>query len=631
MTSANKALAIQGFHIKDNIVVACNGLGFKNLLQAGKQWLETHVNLVNSLNVFPVPDGDTGTNMVLTMHSAIEKMAEAPGHDVAAIANAAAYGALMGGRGNSGVILSQFLQGLAGRLAGQATFTAQDFAAATQLGVEQAYKSVVEPVEGTILTVARAAAEAARQSAETNSDLVMVLTHVVQAAKAAQASTPELLPVLKEAGVTDSGGQGLVYILEGALRFMNNQPLDVDPLGQTAIRSPGIPILHNPQSTIHNPQSAIRSPGIPFRNPQSAFRNCMPENEEAYGYDVQFLIQDDHLNVAEIRAYIDRVGWSTLVVGDEHLVKVHVHTSDPGLPISYGASQGIIRDVVVENMDEQAKEFLPVPSREGLGRPEPVPPRGGLGGPVPPSGGLGGPEPVPSREGPGRPEPVPPSGGLGGPVPPSGIVSVVAGQGLARIFQSLGVSQVLPAMNPSPQELLDAVNRINADNVLILPNNDNVILAAQQAETLSEKRVKLVPTKTIPQGIAALLSFNYQVDLETNARRMLDAARQVQTVEITQAVRNSTFNGFNIKVGEVIGLFDNELISVGQDGHGVVLDILTKLEIDTYEIITIYFGQDSSPGQAEALARKINTLYPEIEIETHYGGQPHYHYIISLE
>ncbi len=551
--------ALQGFSVQDGIVFACNGPGFKNMLWAGKQWLEAHINVVNGLNVFPVPDGDTGTNMCLTMQSALEEIEQSGDHAVGVIAAAAAHGALMGARGNSGVILSEFLQGLALGLKGKESFTVEDFADAAGLGVERAYQSVVNPVEGTILTVARAAAEAARQSVETTQDLIVLLSNMVEAATIAQANTPELLPVLKEAGVTDSGGQGLLYILEGGLRLVNNEPVDLDPAGEI------IPTL---QSTL----------GV---------------EDADYGYDVQFLIQGEGLNVEEIRAHIDTIGESTVVVGDERTVKVHVHIDNPGLPLSYGAGLGLIKDVAVENMGQQAKAFVfeyAVPS---------------------PHAKL-----------------------AGGEVAAIATVSVVPGRGLNDIFQSLGIDQVVAGgqtMNPSARELLNIVEQIKVDDVLILPNNSNIILTARQVQKLSKKRVEVVPTKTIPQGIAALLSFNAKTDLKANARRMFDAAKQVFTIEVTEAVRRSTPNGFHIEVGDIIGFLDNELVGVGQCYNEVALDILSRMETDALEIITVYFGRDSSLGQAKALAAKVNRLYPEIEVEIYEGGQPHYHYIISLE
>jgi DAK2 domain fusion protein YloV len=558
-----QALSEQGFEVKDNAIVACNGTGLKHLLEAGQQWLEVHINVVNSLNVFPVPDGDTGTNMVLTMRSVLKQIDDAANHEAGTIAGAAAHGALMGARGNSGVILSQFLQGLANSLAGQTAFTAQDFGRAALSGAMQAYQSVVEPVEGTILTVARVAAEAAHCRAQTDEDLLALFTDMVEQAKIAQANTPELLPVLKEAGVTDSGGQGLVYILEGGLRFLKCEPINLDPTGETM--------------------------------PQQRLNMDVPD-EDDYGYDVQFLIQGDHLDLAAIRAEIDRLGWSTLVVGEDNLVKVHVHTTDPGRPISCGAKYGIISDVVVENMEEQAKAF-----RDSS--------------PVDSSAFLAGPD-------------------RAGEVTDIATVAVVPGTGFARIFQSLGISYVLSggqSMNPSTQELLEAINQVQANKVLILPNNSNIILAAQQAENLCDKQVKVIPTKSLPQGVAALLSFNYQADLETNAQRMLASAQQITTIEVTRAVRQTSYNGFKVTPGDMIGLVNDELMSVGASDHQVVLDLLTKVELDLYEIVTLYFGREISADQAGMLADRIKSRYPDLEVEVHNGGQPHYHYIISLE
>jgi hypothetical protein len=561
-------LVAQGLEIREGIIWACNGLGLKKFFQAGQQWLEAHMHVVNSLNVFPVPDGDTGTNMVLTMRSALAEVETVADDSVGTISAAIAHGALMGARGNSGVILSQFLQGLATSLAGQAIFTAVDLACAARQGVEIAYQSVVNPVEGTILTVARAAADAAQQSAQTNQDLGILLADMVEAAKIAEASTPQLLPILHEAGVTDSGGQGLVYILEGGLRFLRGEPIEADSASAIA----AAPVLQT-----------------------------LDTEEAAYGYDVQFLIQGNSLNVAEIRAQIDSMGWSTLVVGDERLVKVHVHANDPGQPISYGASQGVLTDVVIENMELQARKFV----QERAVAPPPA-----LAVPAQMAEHL--------RE----------------TLTNIATVCVAPSEGLAQILQSLGASHIVfggQTMNPSTQELLMAIHQTPVDNVLILPNNSNVILAAQQAQKLSPKNVRVVPTKTIPQGIAALLSFNYQAGLETNAQRMLAAAQQVQTVEITQAVRESTFSGFQIKSGDVMGLFNDELVSVGQDGDEVALDVLAKVNAADHELLTLYFGQDSSAEQVQALADKIKTNYPHLEVEIHDGGQPYYTYIISLE
>jgi len=559
----------QSFQIEDGSVLAVTGAGLKAMLRAGGQWLEAHSQIVNSLNVFPVPDGDTGTNMVLTMRAALAAADQSADDRAETIAAAVAQGALMGARGNSGVILSQFWQGLADSLGGCDHITAEVWAKAARQGVETAYQSVLNPVEGTILTVARCAAEAAQHSAKKNGDLTAVLADMVAAAQTAQANTPALLPILQEAGVTDSGGQGFVYILEGSLRYLRGEPVAPE-------RTDG---------------------GI-----ATDWRPTLDLGEAAYGYDVQFLIQGERLNVEEIRAQIDRLGWSTLVVGDEHLVKVHVHVHDPGMPLSYGASLGPLTDVVVENMALQARQF----ARE----------RGG-GTHVPP---LSLPSQLTDR--------------LRDSMTSIGTVCVAPSQGLAHILQSLGANQIVlggQTMNPSPEELLAAIDKFHGNDVLLLPNNANVILAAQQAQKLSSKNVRVIPTKTIPQGIAALLSLNYQSDLAANAERMLEAAQQVQTLEITRAVRDTTLSGFQIKSGDVMGLLNDELVSVGRDYDKVTLDVLEKVEAGDCEVITLYFGQECNPAQASAMADKIKALYPELEVEVHDGGQPYYYYIISLE
>lgn len=550
-------LAEQGFIIENGAARACNGVGFKNLLGAGEQWLALHREYVNSLNVFPVPDGDTGTNMLLTVRAALNAIESAADHHAGAIAAAAAHGALMGARGNSGVILSQFLQGLAAGLKGKTTFTAQDFAQAMPLGSDQAYQNILNPVEGTILTVIRAAARAALEQAPTQPDLAGLWAEVVEATRLAQADTPRLLPILQEAGVTDSGGQGFLYIFEGALRFLQNRPIEAEPAGYSAPRLQ-----------------------VDFgRHPTH------------YGYEVQFLVEGNGLNLAQIRADVNRMGQSALVAGNEELVKVHIHVANPQQPLEYGAKLGRVTGVVVENLDEQAQAF----ARSQLS----------------------------AR-----------SNGAGRPAAQVATVAVVTGPGLVEIFWDLGVDQIVPggqSMNPSARELLQAVEQIAADNVLILPNNNNIISTAQQTQRLAKKNAQVIPTQTIPQGIAALLAFNGQVDAQTNATRMTEAARQVRTLEITRAVRNSVLHGVNIWQGDWLGLLDNRVVSAGQDYLDLVKAGLAQLKLEDYEIVAIYYGADVQPAQADALAREISRLDANLDVEIYSGGQPHYHYIISLE
>lgn len=536
------------------MIRTCNGVGLKNLLQAGHDWLEAHLVVVNNLNVFPVPDGDTGTNMVLTMAAALNRVAVGADDRVGSIAAAAAQGALLGARGNSGVILSQFLKGLAQGLEGQHRFNAARLAAAMQAGVEQAYAGVIEPVEGTILTVMRAVAGQARQQAGTEVDLVNLLSGMVEAARQAQATTPELLPILKQAGVTDSGGQGFVYLLEGALRRATGQPVTG-------------PAVHHP--VVARPEPA--------------------GSEDRYGYDVQFLIHGEQLEVAAIRAALNHSGRSTLVVGDERLVKVHVHTHDPGQPLSYGAKLGRLSDVVVENMASQVRQFARA--------------RASIAAPAEEPGTVA-------------------------------IVAVVSGPELGQIFQSLGAGRVVPGgptMNPSVAELLAAVRQVTPDDVLILPNHRQVMLVARQVQALVEKRVAVVPATTIPQGIAALLSFQPEADWSLNVQRMHDSLRQVRSVEITPANQDRVYDGLAVRAGELMGLLDENLVSTGRSEAEVLLDILSQTGLDHYELMTVYTGAKTTPKQGQILAEQVQQHYPELEVEVYEGGQPHALYIISLE
>jgi DAK2 domain fusion protein YloV len=543
-------------HETGNPIWTCDGQGLRRLLEAGTAWLDRHMDAINSLNVFPVPDGDTGTNMLLTMQAALEEIAHSPEHSVSAIAHTAAHGALMGARGNSGVILSQILRGVARSIDGKDEFNASDFASAMKEGTATAYKGVIKPVEGTILTVVREAAEAAVTAVAEEEDLRLVLEQVVNEAKESVAKTPSLLPVLAEAGVVDAGGQGLFIIMEGMLRYIRGETVEVDFAMETAVD------LHVP-------------------------------SEDEYGYDVQFIIQGQDLNLEQIRDTIAAMGESTLVVGDSTTIKVHIHTEEPGTPLNYGASMGSLSKITVENMQEQYQEFILSQAQTS----------------APPS--------VISEE-----------------ICHIATVVVAQGPGLVRVFESLGASAVVPGgqtMNPSTEELLKAAEGIQTDQVIILPNNSNIILAAQQAQKLSEKNIRIVPTRTIPQGVSALLAFNYQADLDTNARAMEQAAGEVQTGEITIATRSVQLNGVDVKEGEVIGLLNDNLVASDRSPEQVIEEVLRQMKAEEYEIITIYYGGNVTQKEAEVLATQISQDYPEQEVELVNGGQPHYIYILSAE
>jgi len=545
-----QALSPQQGEIKE--INSCSGGGLRQALEASTTWLERHVQTINALNVYPVPDGDTGTNMLLTMRAALEELNNSSAQSASAAAHTVSYGALMGARGNSGVILSQLFRGLARSLDKKKTFTALELAQAMKEASATAYKGVIKPVEGTILTVAREAADAAAAAAEERNNLLYVLERTVAEARHSVARTPSLLSVLADAGVVDAGGQGLFVILEGALRLLQGRAVEAVPELAAAID--------------------LR-----------AF-----EGQE-YGYDTQFVIQGENLNVEEIREAIATMGDSVLVVGNSNTVKVHLHTDEPGTPLNYAAGWGSLKEIVVENMQEQYEEFI-------LGQTRP---------------------PLLAEE-------------LGD----IAILVVAPGAGLASVFESLGASAVVPggqSMNPSTQELLEAIESLNAEKVIVLPNNGNIIMTAQQARELSQKKVVVVPTKTIPQGVSAVLAFNYRADLETNAQMMQRATHGVQTAEITTATRAAQINGVSVEEGEIIGLLNGALTASGNTLEEVVQEMLRQMKADEHEIITIYCGEGIAGTEPERLADEIRASYPDQEVELVDGGQPHYHYILSAE
>lgn len=541
------------------IANSCSGRGLRRALEASTAWLEKHAETINTLNVYPVPDGDTGTNMLLTMRAALAELNNSPAQSASVVAHAVSYGALMGARGNSGVILSQLFRGLARSLDKKETFTAKELAQAMTEASATAYQGVIKPVEGTILTVAREAADAAAIAAEENNDLFYVLERTVMEARRSVARTPSLLSVLADAGVVDAGGQGLFVILEGALRFMRGEEVG------------GLPTIKE---------------GVELEVPV----------EEEYGYETMFILRGEDLDVEEIREAIAAMGESVLVVGDSRAVKVHIHSMQPGRPLDYAAKLGTLSQISVENLQEQYREFARRGGATVADRPPPPPVAEELGD--------------------------------------TALVVVAAGVGLARVFESLGVSVVVPggqSMNPSTQQILEAIEGLNVEKVIVLPNNINVVMAARQARELSQKEVVVVPTRTIPQGISAVLAFNHQVDLETNAQMMEQAAHSVLTAEITTATRAAQINGVSVEEGEFIGLLDEDLTASGGTVEEVVREMLRQMQADEYEIITIYYGEDIADTGAERLTEEIRASYPGQEVELVDGGQPHYHYILSAE
>ncbi|MFC1902721.1 DAK2 domain-containing protein [Chloroflexota bacterium] len=537
-----------------------SGQDLREMFTAATTWLEKSASDIDALNVFPVPDGDTGTNMLLTMRTAMEEAYRAPDRSASAVAKAMAKGSLMGARGNSGVILSQIWRGLAQGLAEKETLiTGSDLADALQESSVMAYGGLSNPVEGTILTVIREAASAAREQASGGSnDLISVMEATLSAASKSVADTPNLLPVLKEAGVVDAGGQGLYTILEGALHYLKGE---------------------GEQIQLRKPMMVASSVALPSRLPQ------MTVSEVPYGYCTEFMLKGKDLNLDKIKTRLSRKGESLIVVGDTSTVRVHIHTLDPGNVIHYATSLGTTHNVSIRNMDEQLQDFLEMQK-----------------------------ERMPATD--------------------IAIVAVVAGDGLADVFRSLGVTAIVPGgqtMNPSTKDLVQAVESVASDKVIILPNNKNIVLTAEQVQSVTEKRVEVVPTVTIPQGVAALLAFDYEADFETNARIMREAKSAVKSVEVTRAVRSCRLGGLNIKRKQAIGFVENDLVVVSDSAPDALNQTLARLNFGEAEVITIYYGADTELAEAEKVSAGIRQQHPHLQVEVVRGGQPHYNYIVSVE
>lgn len=547
----------------------CTGPQLRKMARAGLVWLEQNRDHVNSLNVFPVPDGDTGTNMLLTMRSAYARIESGDEPHVGKVAGQLAQGALMGARGNSGVILSQIWRGLAAGLSGKEVFGTSELAHALQSASDTAYKGVMRPVEGTILTVIREGAAEAADAARKSEDLRFMLERVLERCQQALERTPDLLPILRQAGVVDSGGQGLVYILEGMMRYAQGK-LAIDG------RPNAVPVAALP---------------VPVAEPLSAQARAVPEGGALeFPYDVQFILMGHNLNVLEVRHRIDAMGDSTVVVGDEKAIKVHIHVKDPGVPLSYGASLGQITDVVVENMQEQMEEIV-----------------------------YQAPAPPPAVD--VQPDQV-------------AVVAVAGGAGLAGVFRSLGAAYVVnggQTNNPSTEEIYQAIEQLPTDKVIVLPNNKNIILAAEAARDLSAKQVTVIHSRSIPQGIAALMSLRPEKDLDANAEKMARALQSVRTGEITRATRTVALNGVDVKEGAIIGLVDGSLKSSGPDEDSVLRDVLDHMAIEGCDIVTVYYGADVKIEQAAETAERIRRAYPNLEVEVVEGGQAHYYYILGAE
>jgi DAK2 domain fusion protein YloV len=540
---------------------SCSGQEFRDMFAAGSSWLEKSVPDINVINVFPVPDGDTGTNMFLTLRAVIEEADRVSDHSVSAMSKAMAQGALMGARGNSGVILSQFFRGLAKGLDSKESISGSDWAMALSEASRAAYKGLSQPVEGTMLTVIRDASKAAEEAARAEpNDIIFVTEAAVEAAKDSVAKTPFLLPVLLEAGVVDAGGQGVYVLLEGTLRYLEGK------VEEMKYRRPQLVTADLPAGA-----KAVQ---------------LAAEAEEAYGYCTNFLLEGHKLNPDKIRKKLEGKGQSIVVVGDEATIRVHVHTYDPGAIIQYATALGTLHQLQIQNMDDQHVGFLEM--QKGRGAQLDI-----------------------------------------------GVVAVAAGSGMREVFKSLGAAAIVPGgqtMNPSVQEILQTVESVPSQKIILLPNNKNIILAASQVHLLTSKEVTVVPTRTMPQGIAAIIAFNYEVGLKENVQAMEEVIATVKTVEITKAARSTQIKGLKMKKGQAITIIDDEdLVAAGDNMTEVLFQALDKAGIQSAEVVTVYYGADIETSQAEQVTQEIRKKYPEKQVEMVSGGQPYYYYIISLE
>jgi DAK2 domain fusion protein YloV len=547
----------------------CDGRQLLDVFSTATAWLAAHAAEVDALNVYPVPDGDTGSNMSQTMRAALAEAETEREVDAGKIAASLAHGALMGARGNSGVILSQLLRGFARALDGKRTFSPSDVANALQEGSATAYRAVVKPVEGTVLTVSRVAGEHAVQAAADQPNFQHVLGNALSAARVALKETRNQLPALRQAGVVDAGGQGYLLLIEGALRHLQG---------------------HRDQLTTSRPEpvasARATAPG----------HASLRHHESAFGYCTEFIIVGSELSDWTMRTELESMGDSLLVVGDGSLLRIHVHTDDPGRALTAAARLGRLRQVKVQDMQAQHDEF----ARE-----------------------------VPAAS-PTMPELPASSKDVELPV---GIVAVANGDGFKAILENLGAEVVVggQTMNPSTQQILDAVGRCPQNTVIILPNNTNVVSTAHQAASLSNKRVEVIPTQSIPQGIAALISVQYDEEIDQILDSMRAASNSIRTIEVTRAVRNAELDGLQVRKGEVLGILDGKLSVAGNDVESVVSNMFEALDVDHNSVVTVYAGDGTSKEAAEQLHETLERRYPQITIESSAGGQPHYQFIVSIE
>jgi DAK2 domain fusion protein YloV len=538
-----------------------DGTTIKNMIISGANNLENNKHMVNSLNIFPVPDGDTGTNMSLTMVSAVKEINSLQKVQVQGVFEAAASGTLMGARGNSGVILSQIFRGFAKGAKKHSEFNSAALADAFIEGSNTAYKAIMKPTEGTILTVIRETAEFAVKEKEKHSDLVDFLEVLINKANEVLDKTPELLPVLKNAGVVDAGGKGLICILDGMLH---------------ALKTNSVLELHERSAQEEEEQPAAQE--------------FFSTEDITFGYCTEFFVKTKSIDLDSYKEALSKIGDSLVVVGGEGIVKVHIHTNNPGQVLEMSLEHGELSKIKIDNMREQHRQLLvdePVPQAEAAAEPKKY-----------------------------------------------GVVAVAMGDGIANILRDIGADEIIEGgqtMNPSTEDIVKSINKIKAENIIILPNNSNIILAANQAKSLSDKNVIVAPTKTIPQGIAALMSLDFDKEPDVNTKKLDKAIASVKTGLITYAVRNSTYDDINIEEGNILGLVEGKIKSVAETVPEVCKELLEQMVDEDASLVSIYYGKETSEEDAEKLAAFVQENYPECEVDMHFGGQPLYYYIISVE
>lgn len=586
-----------------------NGTAFSEMVLLGAELLERHAEEVNALNVFPVPDGDTGTNMKLTMRSGVQHLKDRPSLSLGKAAEALSKGLLMGARGNSGVILSQLFQGFAKGAAGIDEMNAVQFAAALQSGVNTVYKSVAKPVEGTILTVAREAAKHAVSIARRTPDIEKLMQEVYAKAHETLQRTPDMLPVLKQVGVVDSGGQGLVYIYDGFVQYLSGaRPAD-------------LPVFVPAGTGAGRPASA---PPVRPAAPQKAQGKLETESIE-FLYDMEFFIQRPAVKTGMrfdkewFTRALAKDGDSIIVIEDDEIIKVHVHSRKPGDVLNLALPYGELIDIHILNMREQHRELLDDDSVTVTGSGAASEQEADLTAPEVLTGGV----PV---------QGVPPE--QVHEVAPFGIIAVAMGEGIADIFLQNEADVVLSGgqtMNPSTEDFMQAIESLSAAHIYLLPNNSNIIMAANQAAELTSRQVTVLPTRTIPQGLAALLAFNEAETAERNAERMTRAAESVQSGQVTLSVRDTTMDGLSIREGDYIGILEKEIVATSGDLQETCRTLLSRMLDDGGEIVTLLTGEEAVEAETEALAAWLSDTYPDAELEVLPGGQPLYPYLIAVE